>query len=129
MQYKSLAKRNIKIKYLQMTNIDVHNFLQGFQGTHVAKITRTHQRSFIKDCSKLKHFIYSVPWARTPPPNTATAVFRFIRLHQHLQHSAITPYRKIGHFPSRHLLQILVCVSIYGLTSGVYYLSQATHCS
>ena len=40
MQYKTLAKRlcsDMKMKYLQMMNIDVHKLFQGFQGTHIAE--------------------------------------------------------------------------------------------
>ena len=51
----------MKMRYLQIMNIDVHTVLQGIQGTYVAERTRTHQRPFIKDCSKLKLIIYSVP--------------------------------------------------------------------
>ncbi len=44
MQYKTIAKRlfsDMKMKYLQMMNIDEHKILQDFQGTHVVEITRT----------------------------------------------------------------------------------------
>ena len=34
---------NMKMKYLQMMNIDVHKIVQGFQGTHVAERPRTHR--------------------------------------------------------------------------------------
>ena len=63
----TLAKRlfsDMKMKYLQMMNIDVHKTLQGFQAAHVAKRTRTLQRPLIEDCNKLnllKLSIYSVP--------------------------------------------------------------------
>ena len=55
MQYKTLVKRlfsDIKIKYLQMMNIELLELLQTFPGTNVAERTRTHQGSFIKHWSK-----------------------------------------------------------------------------
>ena len=50
MQYKTLAKRlfsDMKIKYLQMMNIDVHTILQGFQETHMShKENDVHTKDF-----------------------------------------------------------------------------------
>ncbi len=46
----TLAKRlfsDMKMKYLQMMNIDEHKILQGFWGTHVPERTRTLQGPFI----------------------------------------------------------------------------------
>ncbi len=61
MQYKTAKRLCSDMKYLQMTDIEVHKILQVFQGTHIAERTRTHQGSFIKDCSKVALIIYSVP--------------------------------------------------------------------
>ncbi len=38
---------DMKMKYLQMMNIDEHKILQGFRGTHVAERTRTIEGPFI----------------------------------------------------------------------------------
>ena len=47
----------MKMKYLQMMNIDEHNILQGFHGIHAAE-TGTLQGPFIADCSQPKLIIY-----------------------------------------------------------------------
>ena len=90
----------MKIKYLQMMNIDEDKILQGFHRTHIAERTRTPQEPLIEDCSKLKLIIYSVPWDRALIPNTLTPIFRIIfRLHQRLPVlTANKSFRYIAHW-------------------------------